>query len=388
MWVEKHGKVWRIRDEAGGKKVTIKGGYPNKTAAQNAMAGYRADQLRGTALVPRGGDTTLTAWIDLWWPSYEVGLKPSARVSAAGILNRYIKPMLGHVALGDLHDTPLLIQRWVADLLAGRTQVRKPQKLSAKTVRNAHGMLHKVLSEAVGARLIASNPCERTTLPAKRHYEMKFLTEPEAERMLAALPVRWRPLILFILGTGVRWGEAIGLRVKDVDILERRCRIIRQTQELADTAEIVDEEPKTLASRRTVTFTLDIANALIPLVVDRDGESRVFTAPMGGVVRTRRFYEVWTTARESAGLSGLRIHDLRHTHAAWLISGKAVLTGVQRRLGHTSIAVTSDLYGHLLPEVDDDILAILDRALPKIECGGPVGETVVRSGQLRSTAIR
>lgn len=377
MWVEKNGPTWRIRDLVGDKKITLKSGFPSTTSAKDAMVLLRADQLRGDALVPRGGNVTMDEWLDAWWPAYELTLKPSSRVSAAGILSRYIRPMLGMYSLDDL--TQMTVQRWIADLLSGRTLVKHPRRLAGKTVRNAHGLLHKVLGEAVGQRLIRSNPCERTTLPAKRHHEMMFLTEPQAERIVLATPPHWQPLVLFLLATGLRWGEAIGLRVREVDVLARRATIIRQTQELADTAEIVDEEPKTLASRRTITFTLDVAQVLVPLVANKRPDQRVFTAVRGGVVRTRRFYVVWTKARNSAGLSGLRIHDLRHTHAAWLISGKAPLTAVQRRLGHTSISVTSDLYGHLMPVVDEDILKILELALPKIHTRGDVGESASES---------
>lgn len=370
MWVEKNGPTWRIRDEVGGKKITIKKGFATKTAAKTVLVQMQSDALRGEALVPRGDEMTLGAWIDLWWPTYKITLKRTAQVSADGILRRYIRPMLGHVRLGEL--IPIVVQQWVADLLEGRRPDSR-RKLAPKTIRNAHGLLHKVLGEACAQRMIRWNPCERTGLPGRVHHEMKFLAGPEADRIVAALPEYWRPLILLILATGLRWGEAVGLRVRDVDVLEGWLRVRKATYELADTAEIIDEEPKTAASRRTVTFTKDIAQMLIPLVANKGDDDRVFTALRGGVVRQRRFYEVWQKARIEAGLEGLRIHDLRHTHAAWLISAKVPLTAVQRRLGHQSIAVTSDLYGHLLPEVHEEILAVVERVMSVIDFRGLIG---------------
>ena len=365
MWPEKHGPGYRIRDRVGGRTVTLAAGYQTKAAAQNAITAMRADRLRGDFIDPRGGRVTLEAWVEAWWPGYAASLKPSSRVSAEGILRRYIRPMLGAVALDDLD--PLTVQRWTADLLAGRTPVKNPRMLAPKTVRNAHGLLHKVLGEAVWQRLIRSNPCTRTGLPELVQHEMRFLTEPEAERLLAAVAPRWRPLVLLMLFTGLRWGEAVGLRIGRIDVLARRLTVVETMQELADTAEIVFVTPKTRRSRRTVTFPVRVADALLELMTRGRGEL-VFTAIRGGPVRHRQFRrKVWIPALAAAGLEGLRLHDLRHSHAAWLISAGVPLTAISRRLGHASISVTSDRYGHLLPEVDIGIMSALDDALDKID---------------------
>src|SRR5207244_74023 len=113
---------------------------------------------------------------------------------------------------------------------------------------------------------------------------------------------------------------------------------------------------------------------LAGLVVDRDREALLFTAVMGGPVRTRNFRRVWLKACERAGLVGLRIHDLRHTHAAMLISAGRSLTAIQRRLGHSSIAITSDLYGHLREEVDEGIIAAIEEALAGVDMDAVVDE--------------
>ena len=89
----------------------------------------------------------------------------------------------------------------------------------------------------------------------------------------------------------------------------------------------------------------------------------------------RKFWkQVWLRATAAAGLEGLRIHDMRHTHAAHLISEGVALTGVQRRFSHSSISVTSDLYGHLLPVVDSMIDVATSASLAKIDFRGIVGE--------------
>src|SRR5215467_1907013 len=293
MWVEKHGAGFRIRDRVGGRNVTVRGAIATKTAAKMLMVTLKADKIRGDALVHRGGDITVGDWLDVWWPAYEVPLKPSTRVSSGGILSRYIRPMLGGVRLDDMDR--VTIQRWVADLLAGRTRSRKP--LSRKTVANAHGLLHKVMAEAVAQRLIRANPCEGTRLPERVHHEMQFLSEPEAQRLVVAVPEHYRPLILTLLGTGLRFGEAAGLLVRDVDVLAGQLHVRRNLQQIAGLAELVEGTPKTLAGRRTVTFTKDVAVTLAGVVAGRDGTERVFLSTAGTPMRQRQFWHIWNRAR-------------------------------------------------------------------------------------------
>lgn len=373
MWVEKHGKTYRIRDLVAGQKVTIQSGYATKTAAKAALAGASADKQRGEALVPRGGRITVNEWVDTWWPAYVVSLKPSAAHSEGGRLRNHIRPLLGHLALDDLQGG-MAVQQWIAQLLAGTPSPRDPagfrrRKLAPKTARSCHGLLHTILQAAVRQRLIPANPCATTSLPRLVHREMRFLTEPEIARLLAALPAHWRPMVLLLISTGLRWGEAAGLRVGRLDLLAKvpKLTVLEAMHESSGTGEILFTEPKTARSRRTVTFTTKVALALTPLVVDRERDDLVFTAPMGGAARTRNFRRVWLAALKRAGLEGVRVHDLRHTHAAVLISAGVPLTAIQRRLGHTSIVVTSDLYGHLMPEVDEGIIAAVEAALAGVD---------------------
>lgn len=354
MWVEKNGPVYRIRDEVGGKRVTLATGYPTKSAANAAKVQLQADKLRGDALVPRGGQMLLSAWLDLWWPTYAVTLKPSAAYSEGSRVRMHIRPLLGHLALDDLSG--FAVQQWLAQLAAGGPG-RRP--LAPKTIRNSHGLLHKILDAAVVERLIRTNPCSSSKLPRRVHKEMRFLTPPEVERLLNALPAHWRPMILLIVSTGLRWGEAAGLKVGRLDLFGCKLRVEETLHELPS-GEVIFTSPKSERSRRTVTFPKSVALELAPLVVDKDRNSLVFTAPQGGPARTRNFRRVWLTATKAAGVQGLRVHDLRHTHAAALLSDGRPPLAVQRRLGHSSSTVTQDLYGHLMPDVDDGVIAAVE----------------------------
>lgn len=369
MWIEKNGPTYRIRDLVNGSKVTLKSGCPTKTAANEALKNLIADEVRGETLKPRGGEITLNDFLDTWWPGYEAGLKITAVQSEGSRVRNHIRPLLGDLPLDDIE--PNTVQQWVADLLAGRGGQlpggRPRRKLVAKTIHNCHGMLYVIMAAAVADRRIRANPCADTRLPKIVPHEMRFLTEPEAARLLRHVPAHWRALVLLLVSTGLRWGEACGLRVMDVDVLAGRLTVHRTAHELS-TGEVVYGTPKTARSRRTVTFPpATVGAALAGPVTGKDREDVVFLAPRSGPVRTRNFRRGWLKWVKAAGLEGVRIHDLRHTQATWLISAGVPLSAISRRLGHASIAVTDAIYGHLLPQVDEGILAAVAAALAHID---------------------
>jgi integrase len=373
MWVEPHGKKFRIRDERGGRKVTIAGGYRTKAAANDGMKLLAADVLRGDALLPRGGTITLDDWIDEWWPHYERSLKDTSAHSEGARVRNHIRPLLGGYVLDDL-DSVVILQ-WLSDLSDGLgpwpSTHGARRRLAPKTVHNVHGVLHTILDAAVAARRIRINPCVSTgkSLPKREPKEMRFLSDPEIGRLISAMPEHWRPLVLLLVATGLRWGEAIGLKVRRVDLLAARpqLRVEEQLQERPGSgSDLYFSSPKSARSRRTVSFPTTVALRLAPLLVGKDGDEVVFTTVLGNMIRTRNFRRIWLATCARAGLDGLRVHDLRHTHAAMLIAANRPLSAISRRLGHSSIAVTDALYGHLREEVDQGILDAVAEALREI----------------------
>jgi integrase len=378
MWIEKNGPTWRIRDLRAGKKVTIKAGYPTKTSAKAGLAIAKADRFRGVDLVPRGGQTTLRAWIERWWPLHEPSLRPTSMRTEGSRVRTHITPLLGDLRLDELE--PMVLQEFVSTLAAGRPG-RKP--LAAKTIRNIHGVLHGILDAAVRERLIRANPASDSGLPRMERREPRFLTLPEIDQLLAACPDHWRPLVAFFLATGVRHGEALGLTVGRLDVLAGTATIEQALHHTAGGGMVL-ASPKTDYGRRTVTFPPETAGLFVPLVANRGRRELVFRSPdREWVTRTFR-QRTWITICKAVGLDGLRLHDLRHTHAAILISAGVPLTAIQRRLGHSSIRVTSDMYGHLMPEVATGILAAVSAAMT-VGLRGAVGES--GAGQLRSTPV-
>jgi hypothetical protein len=158
--------------------------------------------------------------------------------------------------------------------------------------------------------------------------------------------------------TGLRWGEAVALRVRDVDLARRRLDVRRAFVDLG--GQLVEGKPKTHQSR-TVPLPEALCDELHALVADLDRDALVFTAPEGGPLRAGNFRQrVWTSAVRAAGLDLFTIHGLRHTAASLYISACTPPKVVQRILGHASVVMTMDLYGHLYPDEMDTLAARLN----------------------------
>jgi integrase len=371
VWIEKHGPTYRIRDLVAGRKTTVQGGFPTKTSAKTSMKVLEGEKITGTYIDPRAGRITVQEWAAIWWPTKAITLRPGSVKSEGARLRNHILPLLGGLQLDEIDR--LVVTGWIAELLAGDEEGRKP--LAEKTIRNVHGVLYSLMQAAVDQRLIRSNPCYRSGLPKVEYKERRYLDDAEIARLVTAIPVHWRPMVVLMAATGLRWSEMAGLKVKTVDVLTRTLRVEETRHELMAGQPLVAGPPKTVQSRRTVTYPPEVAELLVPLVSMRHRDAYVFTGVEDRELRQRHFWKyVWLPATVAAGLEKLRIHDLRHTHAAHLISAGVPLTGIQRRFGHSSITVTSDMYGHLLPVVDENIMVAVVASLSKIDFGGILGE--------------
>ncbi len=237
-------------------------------------------------------------------------------------------------------------------------QALKAQTGSDKTVINAWGVLSQMMSRAARDGLIPRTPCadvepgRRTSHEEREH---RYLTREEFWRVLDATPAHWKPLVMMLGGTGMRWSEAAALTVADINVAQATVRITKaERPDPHDASKRIVGPTKTAQSKRTVTLPNEVLIALAPLL-DRPRNARLFLPPKGGELRHRTFYvNIWQAkCLVGAGLDDPqpRLHDLRHSQVAWLIDAGAPLAVIQRRLGHSTIATTNDVYGHLMPDV-------------------------------------
>jgi integrase len=189
---------------------------------------------------------------------------------------------------------------------------------------------------------------------------MRLLDENEVAELATALPDRYGSLVIVAAFTGLRWGELAGLRVSDLDLLRRRLTV-RSTLVEATEQEPTLGPPKSKASERTITLPRFVAETLARhLETHPPVDDMVWTTEQGALLRRGSFGRMWRKAVvDTVGLP-CRVHDLRHTHAAWLIADGEHPKAIQIRLGHGSIAVTMNRYGHLMDGLDDQIAPHLD----------------------------
>ncbi|MEO3976276.1 site-specific integrase [Streptomyces sp. CAU 1734] len=319
------------------------------------------------------------------------GIEEAYRQACFKELERWIFPTFGECDVRSAeHFSGDTVKAWVRQL--EQTRVRRGaqlanspnlKKMSPKTIRNLHGLLSSILQEAVTAEppLRARNPCELTRLGRTdddgadgADEDICFLTPQEVAGIRQCLTRQSDRLLVDVkYGTGFRWGEITALTPKAVeDRATARPKLrVRQAWKKDGEGGYYLGTPKSRRSRRSVRISFTVLRALEELGIDRIGDDGLFwTGATGQRLHTSTFNDRWHRAVRAAKKAGLlpdhkapTPHDLRHSHAAALISAGHPLTYIQRRLGHESIKTTSDLYGHLLPEVDDDAMETIETAL-------------------------
>jgi len=253
--------------------------------------------------------------------------------------------------------------------------------LAGKSIANRHGLLSAAMNGAVADKLILENPCRGIRLPRTASAEMCFLTREEFARLYSLIPGRYQPLVLLLVGTGMRWGEATALTVADIDLDGRQARVRQAWKHTGSSTVHELGPPKTRRSRRTVPLQPQVVEAIRPLIEGRKPGAFVFTNERGGPVRSRSFWgRTWRPAVhafagdviadkkvvEQGDGKHPRIHDLRHTFASWAIQSTASLPTIQRTLGHESITTTIDRYGHLARSDFDALAAATAAFLPDV----------------------
>lgn len=221
------------------------------------------------------------------------------------------------------------------------------------TVRKAYQLASMVLKQAVLDDKLARTPARGVELPSDRNgggedkSEIRVLEPSQVAALHEAIDPRYRLAVSLGAYAGLRLGETLGLQVQSLDLLRRRLTVAATLTNLNGSVSL--GPPKTKASRRTLALPGFVAEELAAHLA-RFGtgpEGVVLSSPKGSWVRAsswrRRF---WHPAVEASGVGRpFRFHDLRHTHASWLIEQGAHAKAIQTRLGHSSIVVTMDTMG-------------------------------------------
>lgn len=211
---------WQARyPDRTGRLVTAPTTYPTKKDAAVFLASIESDLARGTFIDPRGGRTTLGAWADQWLA--RAGKRANSVTRDRQALEVFL-PDLGDMPLAAI--TPMHVQSAVD---------ARARHAAPATVARDFSALRAVLNAAVDADLVGRSPARRVALPKVRPPARGGLTPTEVERLAGAIAPRYRALVLVAAVAGLRWGEAVALRVRDIDFLRRTLTVAQVVEEVA-----------------------------------------------------------------------------------------------------------------------------------------------------------
>lgn len=314
-------------------------------------------------------DRTLSDWLGEWQGTF---LAVSDRAQStkdlyANAARWWINAELGHIPLG----------RLLPSHIAGLFASMQTRGLAGSTQRNAYAALRLALDDAVANGLLMTNPAHKIKRPRATGEESRALTSKEVQAFLkGAEDLRHARAFRLLLATGVRRGELLGLHWDDVDLKQGTARIRWSLVECNGVLTL--SEPKTRNSVRTISLS---PSAVVLLREQRAAQNKerlraanlwrqsglVFATETGAPVDPRNFSRTMRLAVKKSGLydgkGRVSVHTLRHTYAtAGLLNG-VPLHVVSRSLGHSSTAITSDLYGHLTAESSHEAAAAVSAAL-------------------------
>jgi integrase len=355
------GRRYRVHYRDPERRSREKGGFRTKHEAQVYLATLSVATARGEYIDPSAAKRTIG---DLGpaWLAAQTHLKPSSFAPLEATWRVYVAPRWTGTELRYIRHSD--VQVWVSQLMAGTAPTTTtPRPLRPTSVHRAHSVLASILDLAVRDRRISTNPARGVNLPRKVGKRHIYLTHQQVE-VLARCAGGKDTLVRFLCYTGLRWGEATALRVRDLDLARGRVTVAENAVRV--NGHIIVGTPKSHHSR-SVPVPLFLIGELEERCAGRSENELVFgnggaylqqpTAKGGWYVAAKR-----RAQRIDPEFPKPTIHDLRHTAASLAVSSGANVKAVQRMLGHASAAMTLDVYTDLFDEDLEAVSAALDHS--------------------------
>jgi integrase len=347
---------WEARLNLGwheGKRV--RKGYFAATREEVArlLAAAKTEHDRGVP-IPHSG-ITVAKYLTDWLGTVRSSVRPRTYESYELHVRHHVNPEIGNVRLSALRP----------DHVRGLLKRKLDSGLSPQTVVHMRTVLNTALRQAIGDRLISWNPVSSVKRPkVQRRTHTVFTPEQARAFLVAAEEKRLGPAFAIGLSLGLRRGEVLGLRWRDIDLDASTLRVAQTIQrvraKVAGTAGVLVSEPKTEQSRRTLVLPA----MLVPLLKRhraRQAQERLtagadwndalggllFTTPRGRPIDPHDVQAEFKAMLAAANLPNMRLHDLRHAAATFLIAQGLPLRLVLEVLGHSTIALTANTYGHI-----------------------------------------
>ena len=284
---------------------------------------------------------TLSQFIDRFME--DIGahtLRPKTIDSYWFLINKHIKPEIGDLRLTQLRP----------DHLQSLYSKKLDEDLSKRTVQYIHAIIRRILNQAVKWDLIIRNPTDAVTPPVPAKKAPVTLSEDQVRIFLESVKDhRWYPIYVLAVATGMREGEILGLRWQDVDLNQGVVSVNQTVENISGHLSI--GQPKSDNAHRTIplpVFALGVLKGM------ETHEGLLFTTSTGKPVSPRNVLRHFQLTLERLGLPKVTFHSLRHLHATYLLRQNIHPKIVQERLGHSSIALTLDVYSHIIPTLQKE----------------------------------
>lgn len=365
--IQKKGKIYYVvlpvgRDSISKRWKTkwIRVG-PDEAEAETRLARIRDEYNQGR--YREDEKMTVSQYLERWLKDYaKNSVRRSTYESYAWSITRHIVPSIGSVKLQKLR--PLDIQGMLSEISA--------TQLSATSVAYVYKVLNIALNRAIKWQILSRNPCIAVEPPRKEKYQARAYNKAELENMLtAAENTILRLPILLAAGCGLRRGEVCGLRWKDI-MIDQKIMFIRNSLDRPESGKLTLLPVKTDNSERSVR----LPEILLDELRSTENRQSANKAQLPETYHDQGFVFAWDNGDpfdpdyldkafrkfiQTKKLTAIRFHDLRHTHATLLLLEHVAVKVVSERLGHSSVNITQDIYSHVLPEMQKEAAAAIDR---------------------------
>lgn len=336
--------VIRYTDWTGKRVETTKRGFAKRSEAKE----YE-EEFRRTA--GKSPDMTLESLCQIYLADLKTRRKPTTVYSEDRLINRHISPHLGSMPINQI--TVATVRQWQNKIMQAKG-IYSGRPLSPHTLRNISVCLSSIMNYAVRFYGLPQNPVHVARGMGKSVVHVDFWEAAEYKKFLAAIDDENDKLFFQILYTsGMRVGEFLALGIDDIDFEKNQIRINKTYNWKLKYI----SPPKTETSNRTITMPKKIMKE-IRAFIDRYYEipERIFSITSQKMLTTR--LEKYA---EKAGVHKIRLHDLRHSHASFLIHKKIPVTAIAQRLGHKNAKITLEVYSHVYQASDGKIAKVLEK---------------------------
>jgi integrase len=353
---------WEFKTRAGvkpdGSVRWVKRSFKTKKEAEKAYMELMNEVHKGTYVTP--SKLLYQDFIEQWFETKQHSINIQTKRVYRGHIDKQIKPLLGQMKLANIK--PVHVQNFINELVSSG--------LSPATIRKIHRIVSMSFDYAVKIKELTDNPAKYVILPKNTKREMKVWSKEEVEKFLKEVKSsRYYIAFHLALTTGMRQGEILGLRWKDIDF-ENKTLTVRQTlahnkkeflnggktSNAVRKIDLFDDTIKELKAHRKVILAEKLKKG------DKYQDFDLVVCTSNGTPTSQaNIKRVMDNAIKRSNVPKIRFHDLRHTHATHLLEKGENVKVVAERLGHSKSSFTMDVYSHVTPSMQKEMVARLQQ---------------------------